>query len=102
MHSYNGLTHDNILLLRIAITADVCGVRSNAQHDPDLIARLRTYERTAWALPLDAQTTQIILSGRRLLGDQQDLRPEHLRSAEKRVRRKPPGRRAKPVTLAAV
>lgn len=102
MSNDDALTHDNLLLLRKAITADVCDVCVNARRDPELIARLRTYERTAWDLNLDAQTTQIIMSARRLLGDRQDLRPERLRSPDKRVRRKLPGPRPKLVPLAAV
>lgn len=70
MASSGGLDDHNLVFLREVVTDAVC--RSSGtllKPDYPLRARLREYERTAEAIGLDAQTVQVIRSGRRLTGD---------------------------------
>ncbi len=46
---------------------------SGVRPSSTLIERLRTFERTARDADLGAQTVQVIISGRCLLGDRRDL-----------------------------
>lgn len=76
MSDEHGFTDADITILRDIVTDAVTKhMKSKRKYDPQLVGRLRRYERSAWAIGLDAHTIQVITSGRRLLGDHESLRP---------------------------
>lgn len=69
------LDADLNILRRLVTDAVQQHLGDRRRHDPNLIDRLRRYEKMAWEIGLDAHTIQVICSGRRLLGDRERLQP---------------------------
>jgi hypothetical protein len=95
MQDDHGFLDADLMTLRRLVTDAVQKHMDNRRrYDPNLIGRLRRYERTAWDIGLDAHTIQVITSGRRLLGDRECLQPKGAQPAY--------GVRPQPPTLASV
>ncbi|GJD92402.1 hypothetical protein BHAOGJBA_5956 [Methylobacterium hispanicum] len=58
-----------LLLRRTVTNAVTSGLNSNVHRNDDIIARLMDYEQRARQERLSSQTLQVIMSGRRLLGE---------------------------------
>jgi hypothetical protein len=77
MQDNHGFLDADLKILRRLVTDAVQQHLDNRRgYDPNLIGRLRRYERMAWEIGLDAHTIQVINSGRRLLGDREHLQPD--------------------------